>query len=230
MPFADHVFTKSDAGITVVQDDNDLIDGTGAVRMDNFGNEFSPAVNIAQERLGPAFAIGETSGFIRTKFQVSEQLFLITREGQYGIYFMASQLDLTLGAGTAYAFVLHADNTGFSWRLVQYSLGISISGVTTLESGETTGDPVLGKNMVMEADWDLDIDGIGGMRIICRAAAGTDYSQLEEVYNVTIGSPLTTTTCEGLLYADLEGSATNDLKRIYYQDTFYSNFSQDVLG
>ena len=230
MAFADHEFDKSDPGITNVIDVADPINGNGALRVDNAGNEAAPAINILNERLNTNFQRGLIDGKIRTRFHISDHELAVTREGEYGIYCMASQLDLTLGAGAAYAFVLHVD-TDFDWRLVEYASGISIGGGRIDHaSGSTVGAPALDKNMVMELDWVLDLDNIGGIRLTCRAAAGTDFSLLETVYTVTLGSPLLTSVSEGLLYGDLEGASALDLKRIYFQDTFYANFVTKVIA
>lgn len=227
MPFADHVFNKSDAGITAVQDNSNPF-LSGALRMDNEGNEFTPASNFVNEHLGGSFAIGHTKGFIRTQMTISTHLLQVTREGEYGIYFMASQLDIT-STGSAYAFVLHVSTT-FDWRLVEYSSGIGITGATVLESGSTFGDPGLGTQHAIEVDWEYDPVTIGGILIICRVSPDKNFANMQDVYTRTISSPLTTSLAEGLMFADLEGSNAFDLKRVYFDNTFYSNFTTSVLS
>lgn len=230
MPFIDHVFLKSDPAITAVQDASDPFNGDGALRTDNVGLTVLNPRNVVMERLGPAFFVGEERGLIRTRINISDHPLSITNEAEFGIYFMASQLDLTGVTGAAYAFVLHV-GTSFDWRLTEYSLGISLSGQTNHETGSTVGSPALGKSMVMQVDWRLDIPNFGGIRIHCKAADGVDFANLETVYNVTLSSPLSSTVAEGLFYADLEGqTGAGAFTRSWFQNTFYSNFSASALA
>lgn len=228
MPYADHLYLRSDPGLTVVQDPDDPFDGSGGLRMDNDGFSFSNPTNIIHERLGPNFFVGETTGLIRTRVNVTDHPLASVREADVGIYFMASQLDLTGGTGSAYAFVLQV-GTGFDWRLLEYTAGISISGVNTLDQGSTVGNPSLGKSMVMQVDWRLDPINIGGLRIRCKAGAGLDFGNMETVYQRTIASPLQTSLAEGLMYGDLRGQTTQ-ITRAWFQDTFYSNYSANVIS
>lgn len=229
MAFAQHDFDKSDAGITVVQSGGDPISGAGALRIDNAGNEVAPAINLVVERLNASFVRGLTQGRVRTLMNISDHLLEITREGEYGIYSMASQLNLTAG-GAAYAFVLHVANT-FDWRLVEYASGVSIGGGRVEhEAGSTFGSPALGKTFAIEFEWRLDLDNFGGIKLVCRAAEGTNFGAMQEVYNTTLGAaPLLTSVAEGLLYADLEGSNAFDFKRCWFQNTFYANYSSQGI-
>lgn len=205
--------TKSDPGIGVVISGDRL-------RIDNVGNEFTPAKNVACLRKSDSFTRGHIIGKIRTKMEVTDSLVSITREGSHGITCMWSQADLTGTSGSAYGFVMYFDGT-IHWRLIKYTAGITnSSSALILQTGDTTLTPAIGTNYTMQLEWAHHVL-IGGTALKCSVGlASNEFNDLETVYDYTDGNnELTTSVGEGLVYGDLEGQQATDLKRVFWDDT-----------
>jgi len=234
MPFADYTFYKSNPAITVVQNNNDPFSGDGgALEISNAGLEISSPINAVNGHLSTAIA-GQTVGFIRTEIYVSDHTLDISREGEYGIYCMADSLDLANLSGKAYAFVIHFANV-VDWRIVEYTNGIGQHSVPAPpiihEQGSSVISPGVGKTLLMQFAWTLDVEGIGGIRLHAQVAEGTDSALLEDVYDITLGSGiLDTSVQQGLLYADLEGGTGAETKRVWFINTFTTAYDIVSVG
>ena len=222
MPFTDRTFNKSNPGIVVVQQGDGPFSEPDVYRISNENTAGSDANNRVNEYLTAAPS-DQTVGLIRMRFQVNHALEEITREGQYGLYCMGSQLNLVTGTGSCYGFVMHIANTT-DWRLIRYDSGISISGQTIIEQGSVVQNPEQGKPMVMQLEWTAT-DLIGGINLKCQAAEGENYADLQTIYDVTLGGGLTTAVTQGILYADLEGQQSTDIKEMFVGNIFNSDYT-----
>lgn len=212
MTLADWDITKSHAGISAA------IVG-GRLRVDNAGYELSTSINILHGRLSSSYNRGFTQGKIRTKIEVRQDFESDSYTGQYGLLCMMSASDLT-STGSGYAFIMEV-GASQTWKVVKYTSGIKeVTGVTVLDSGDTTVAPALDANFTMELQWAYD-SLIGGTNLVCRLGlASNNFTDLQTIYDVTDSStPLTTSVGEGFLYADTESTALIDYKRMLLDDT-----------
>lgn len=142
------------------------------------------------------------SGLIRTTVFAEE----IGSFNHQGLYFMASQADLTGGSGNAYYLNLRA-SAGQKLQLYKQTFGNGLSDFvgypfSTDRAGTlgTTGSGFWVNNTVLtlQVRWILDIPTIGGMRITVWTGSALDYSDLVELFDVLDETPHTTTFGEGL--------------------------------
>ena len=99
MGFSDHTFHKSNVDVVAVQQGDGPFSEPDNFRFSNEDSAFSQPSNRLNGYLTSAPA-DQIVGLMRMRFQVNQELEEITREGQYGLYCMASQADLTQGAGS----------------------------------------------------------------------------------------------------------------------------------
>ena len=147
-------------------------------------------------------ASGFTRGKIRTLCRIDTSA---TASGQgLGIFFMADQADLTLGAGSCYALVWRTATTNGAisqLHIANYTAGFDDPTSYTLAS-ESFAQVVAGTVLAMEVEWNLDVIGLGGLRIIARRGSLTDeltdFSDMTEVVTHLDASPLLTSVGEGI--------------------------------
>ena len=124
---------------------------------------------------------------------------------------MQSQPDLTAG-GACYAAMLHTADLGGtidSYRLVQYSSGI-VAPTTNILVQESGLALVLGTLVALEVEWRLDLAELGGITIIGRRGAQTNYSDLADVWSVTLTSNVLTASVGEGLCVFMNGTGDHD--------------------
>jgi hypothetical protein len=217
---ADWTFSKNRAGLTSAIDGTNPLVGAGSLLLTNT-SDLSYA-NIQTMHCVYTANKGFTRGRLRTLIKVHSS----TVRGMFGVYFMASQADVTASGSCYYATLVRDLNAGTRTLRVdkvtsgldqQYPSGTptTFATVSSAFSVDTT--------KALEVEWVSDAAVLAGTRIIVRTGDQTDFSDLAEVMDYTdTTSPLTTTVGEGLCWMKwdvLTGAGFAEAEARYDQTT-----------
>lgn len=191
MALNDWTVNESPGGLSLVINTTTPLVDSGSLRGDNTG--FGGSVNYTN-----LTEDNYTKGIARGKIRTIMQAEITGNRWQAGINFVADNLDLTGGAAGTYIWCAESDAGLRTFKLYEYGNGFGSSATKTLH---TVSSPAwtAASIFTLEVEWNLDIAGLGGCRIIARHGTATDFSDLVDVYDAVDGSPhVSTATAEGL--------------------------------
>lgn len=218
---ATHTTSNTELGdVFVFLDVSTPILGSGSLSMGFQEDDFSPVYSCTAQ-LDSGFTRGLTKGRIRTLARWDgpwiENVAFIDQVG-FGIYYMASDLDIANNASNFY-FAGLVRERNVAGDVVPTIAKASSKILEDLLWEPGTADILIGSAThitgVVETDvipiqieWNLDLVGLGGLRHIMSVGSigETNFNGLSVVYDfVEAASPLTTSLVEGIGFMQQDG-------------------------
>lgn len=193
MTFAQWIIDKTEPGMLAAIAVLDPIHGSGSLQLGR-GTATGSNVSICVSP-GPTLPQAFEGGRCRHLWRVDAHS--SSFRDHIGLLCMKSQRDLTAGAGSAYALVgriTSSDGRIETLRLQKYTAGITELG--EILAGLSIPSVTPGTVLALELEWLVDLEALGGVRLIGRY--GADFDSLTEAFTIVdTTDPLTETTGEG---------------------------------
>ena len=201
MALSDWTVTSSNPAITATIDTGNPILDTGSLFLGSALND-DGQITLTSTLYTP----GKTSGKIRA---VMRDVATTMREAFVGFSFMHAALDVSPGNVACYGFYVEERTGGTPNNhivLGRFDSGIASAPVSLFDQ---SGGWTTNVTFTMEVEWQTDVPGLGGIRIIGRTGTATDFSDLSEIVDLVDGGPsaLTTSAGEGIMAHSSVGSS-----------------------
>ena len=205
MPFADWDFFASGGAATQALELVTPIVGVGSLE------SLHASASTFNGTLDGGFSRGFTKGRVRTLLHHEASS---TPAAQHpGVYCMSDVQDATNIAGDWYALVVDGGTTG-NLRLLK-GTGLTLNGISTATVlGTPTNVPyALGQTISIQLEWNLNVDGLGGMLLKASTGTALNFSDLAEVQVFFESTPHTVANYEGI-FCRCDGSGEH-----FFDDT-----------